>query len=137
MILITISVILYMTISVMVVTNCYILYLPSRSTDVRKSYAKSVSRRTVLTVSLICFIFVTSWLPLGVSKIVLLFGGRVSRWVEIFQVEFLSANIVLNPLIFWVTNRRFRRFFSEIVIVKKKKTSILKSSVSIRNKNAF
>lgn len=91
----------------------------------------------MLTVSLICFIFVTSWLPLGVSKIVLLFGGRVSRWVEIFQVEFLSANIVLNPLIFWVTNRRFRRFFSEIVIVKKKKTSILKSSVSIRNKNAF
>ncbi|KAL5271340.1 hypothetical protein ACHWQZ_G001843 [Mnemiopsis leidyi] len=71
------------------------------------------SGNTVLTISLICFVFVASYTPLIVFIVLRSQRDYIPQWFQIFFTHCLSLNITLNPFIYALTNKRFRRFVAE------------------------
>eukprot|EP00116_Pleurobrachia_bachei_P014576 sb/3474838/ len=68
---------------------------------------------TVLTITLICFVFVASYTPLIVSIVLRNLKISIPGWYDIFFTHSLSLNITFNPLIYAATNKRFRQYMIE------------------------
>ena len=68
----------------------------------------------VLTVTCVCWLFLISWIPYIVKIFCRTYGTNLPIWFFIFQAHFLSLNLVLNPIIYTLTNKSFK------TVVKKK-----------------
>ena len=79
----------------------------------REPPACPTSGNTVLTISLICFVFIASYTPLIVFIALRSQRDVIPQWFQIFFTHCLSLNITLNPFIYALTNKRFRRFVGE------------------------
>ena len=81
--------------------------------------AKHVNKRTgelipcrsaVLTVSCICWVFVASFIPYFICMFV-----SVPLWFNTVAENTLAISIISNPIIYTLTNNRFRCFIKERV----------------------
>ena len=66
--------------------------------------------KTVTTISLICWAFIGSYIPIFVRMILNSLGYRIPIWFLHFQVYCKSIHVILNPFIYVATNARFRRY---------------------------
>ena len=75
------------------------------------------SRRALLTISLVAWTFVLSVTPTN-TRVWLVFLAPTTPqppWFPIMCLEFLFMNSILNPIIYTLTNRTFRRFLTKLV----------------------
>ena len=82
-----------------------------------RTSASQVSGNTVLTIWLICFVFVASYTPLIVFIALRSQRDFIPQWFQIFFTHALSLNITMNPFIYALTNKRFRLFLAERIRV--------------------
>lgn len=66
--------------------------------------------RSVVTVNLICWAFLVSYVPIFALIILKSSEVTVPVWFGLFQVYAKSVHVVLNPFIYVATNRKFRHF---------------------------
>ena len=71
------------------------------------------SGNTALTISLICCVFIASYTPLIVFIALRSQNYAIPGWYHIFFTHSLSLNIIFNPFIYALTNKRFRGFVAE------------------------
>jgi hypothetical protein len=71
--------------------------------------------RTLLTVILICWALLVSYLPVFVLILLKSAGRRVPTWFTLFQIHVRGVHVVVNPCIYVATNARFRGFVSRLV----------------------
>ena len=64
--------------------------------------------RTVVTVTLICWALLVSYLPIIVVIVLKSTGTAIPNWFILFQVYAKGFHVVLNPFIYVATNQRFR-----------------------------
>ena len=70
-------------------------------------------RRMFLTLSAIIWIFLASYTCVIVNLVLGFlhtFETQQAPWFDLMMVYFLSLNVILNPAIYVLTNRRFRKF---------------------------
>ena len=80
-----------------------------RSTRMRSGTGEDDGNmKAVVTVNVVCWLFIFSWSPFVVRILCDATGVPLPVWFFIFQAHFLSLNIVLNPIIYILTNRSFR-----------------------------
>ena len=75
------------------------------------------SRQALFTISLVAWTFVLSVTPAN-TRVWLAFLAPTTPqpiWFEIMCLEFLFMNSILNPVIYTLTNRTFRRFLKKLV----------------------
>ena len=70
-------------------------------------------RRMLLTLSAVVWVFLGSYSCVIVNLVlgfVHTFETQQAPWFDLLMVYFLSINVVLNPVVYVLTNRRFRQF---------------------------
>lgn len=73
----------------------------------------SSMRRMLLTLSAVVWVFLGSYSCVIVNLVlgfVHTFETQQAPWFDLLMVYFLSINVVLNPVVYVLTNRRFRQF---------------------------
>ena len=71
--------------------------------------------RAVITVNIVCWLFLFSWSPYVVRIVCDASSVPLPIWFFIFQAHFLSLNIVFNPIIYTLTNKSFRHAVNQRV----------------------
>jgi hypothetical protein len=66
--------------------------------------------RSIITVNLICWAFLVSYVPIFVMIVLKSSGRTVPIWFGLFQTYAKSVHVVINPFIYVATNTRFRHF---------------------------
>lgn len=113
---------------IIVITNIMIVVITSGSKrTLRKTYKasrhyqktssarppRSTSPNTVITISLVCWLFVVSYTPAILLAGWVGAGHPPPEWLAPFAVTFLTINIAANSLVYGATNRSFRLFVLE------------------------
>ena len=95
------------------------------SATLRLGGASRPRTAAVITISCICWIFVISWVPgsrdphrpITISwvpgLVMIALKVNITSWFYIFQYGILSVNVVLNPVIYTITNKGFREFLTQ------------------------
>ena len=66
--------------------------------------------RSIITVNLICWAFLVSYVPIFIMIVLKSSGQFVPIWFGLFQTYAKSVHVVINPFIYVATNSRFRHF---------------------------
>ena len=66
--------------------------------------------KPVVTVSLICWALLVSYIPIFILIILKTTSTPIPSWFNLFQVYAKGFHVVLNPFIYVATNARFRNF---------------------------
>ncbi|KAL5255567.1 hypothetical protein ACHWQZ_G010964 [Mnemiopsis leidyi] len=66
--------------------------------------------RSIITVNLICWAFLVSYVPIFVMIVLKSTGQYVPLWFGLFQTYAKSVHVIINPFIYVATNSRFRHF---------------------------
>ena len=78
----------------------------------------SAMKRMFLTLSAIVWVFLGSYVCVIVNLVLGFlhtFETQQAPWFDLMMVYFMSLNVIINPVIYVLTNRRFRQFiFSRI-----------------------
>ena len=91
-----------------IVCNVLILRLVFSAPDLTNNNNNS---KAVRTVSLICWIFVASYIPTVVIFALPAVGmSDIPHWVNCMSMYSVSLNLIANPVIYSFTNRRFAMF---------------------------
>ena len=72
----------------------------------------------VLTVTCVCWLFLISWLPWILKIFFRSYGANLPVWYYIFQQHVLTLNVVLNPVIYTLTNQSFKEVVKKRVLGK-------------------
>ena len=75
----------------------------------------------LVTITVICWTFVISWLPFVIKVILTSAMDTVPEWIYVVQIEMLGLNVTLNPVIYTVTNRRFRDYLVKTIFRRRRK----------------
>ena len=77
-------------------------------------HAKPIkSSKAVLTISLICWVYIASVTPIAVVTILKFIVG-VPGWAVVFSQYAIALNVIANPVIYTMTNRRFANFVKSL-----------------------
>ena len=94
---------------IIITTNVNILYIVTKhSRKVGKCF--SANNATAITISSICWGFILSYCPTLIIYCLVFAGAKIPIWFHIFQNYARAINIVVNPLIYSITNACFRRY---------------------------
>ena len=74
-----------------------------------KRRGKTFNTNAIVTVSLICWVFILSWMPYIVRALMAL-SRPLPSWFYIVQYKLNILSLTLNPIIYTFTNRKFRIF---------------------------
>ena len=97
-----------------VVSNVVILYIASKY--VRKAGKRgAISKNAIITVSAVSWVFVISVTPLCLRAMLQVLQVKMPTWFYIMQTESYYLNIACNPIIYTVTNARFKKFITGLV----------------------
>ena len=88
---------------------------------IQSKITKCYPRVALVTITIICWTFVISWLPFVIKVILTSAMDTVPPWIYVFQIEMLGLNVTLNPVIYTLTNRRFRDFLVRTVFRRRTK----------------
>lgn len=98
--------------------NCLIfidLYKANRKMNKYGTIASS--KKAALTISVICWVFISSYLPVIVIMLLDAYSNvAIPLWLDIISQYAISLNVVLNPFIYGVTNKRFWKFVKGLFI---------------------
>ena len=72
----------------------------------------------VLTVTCVCWLFLISWVPWIIKIFFRSYGSNLPVWYSIFQQHVLTLNVVLNPVIYTLTNQSFKEVVKKRVLGK-------------------
>ena len=92
-----------------------------RSNGILVNWFPLIFRVAVVTITIICWTFVISWLPFVIRVILASATDAVPAWLYVVQIEMLGLNVTLNPVIYTVTNRRFRDFLLKTIFRRRTK----------------
>ena len=84
----------------------------------RSGSGEDINMRAVLTVTCVCWLFLISWLPWIVKIFYKSYGAELPAWYFIFQAHVLTLNVILNPVIYTLTNRSFQAVVKKRVLGK-------------------
>ncbi|XP_063686084.1 galanin receptor 2a-like [Bolinopsis microptera] len=74
------------------------------------SPAKTYNKQALITVNAICWIFVLSWVPYIIRAIMATLSIPLPLWFYTMQYNLNIISLTFNPIVYTITNRRFRRF---------------------------
>ncbi|KAL5266576.1 hypothetical protein ACHWQZ_G003825 [Mnemiopsis leidyi] len=74
--------------------------------------ARKYNRQALITVNAICWIFVLSWVPYVVRAILTLISIPLPLWFYTMQYNLNIISLTFNPIVYTITNRKFRRFLA-------------------------
>ena len=95
---------------VIVLSNISILYLASQYSAAHNRPSKNA----VLTTSCVAWVFIISVVPVMVRNVLSLFNIGMPSWYTVMAIQLYSLNIACNPLIYTVTNLRFRNYLKKL-----------------------
>ena len=98
-----------------VVSNVIILYIASKYVSKKAGKKGSISKNAVITVSAVSWVFVISVTPLCLRAMLQVLQVQMPTWFYIMQTETYYLNVACNPIIYTLTNARFKRFIMRIV----------------------
>ena len=92
-----------------IIANISIVYIASKqaATVGRRC---GINEKTIITISSICWGFILSYIPRYIDLCFDVFSIRYPAWFEIFQIYMLSINVIMNPMIYTITNDKFREY---------------------------
>ena len=70
----------------------------------------TVNRSTITLLLCICWAFSLSYTPFFIISLLKLFNIRGPFWLDIVGVYMTSINVIVNPVVYTIKNREFRRF---------------------------
>ena len=102
---------LFLPAIITVIANIVILRLVYASSAIVDSATRERNFKAVKTISLICWVYIVSYIP-SVVLFALPVAGvtNIPRYVNAMNMYILSFNLVANPLIYSFTNKRFALF---------------------------
>ena len=68
------------------------------------------NKTAITTVSAICFIFIISWIPYIIRVTAAITLIKLPSWFHNTQQNFNMLSVTLNPVVYTIIDRRFRRF---------------------------
>ena len=84
------------------------------------SIAKTrMSSRTPITLISVCCLFVITYFPIFVFSVFKSKDYIAPMWFYVFVMEFISFNVAGNPVVYALTNTRFRKVFMEVLCLRK------------------
>ena len=94
---------------ILVSANVIIVYITAKSGG---KAGRSVARNriTVLTVSAICWVFILSYGTIMIDVVFGILNLETPTWFKVLCVYSLSINVIGNPIVYTITNTRFRRY---------------------------
>ena len=107
----------------MIITNIWILVVAAKFAKSRTGEPLP-SKSAVVTVSLICWVYVASYLPIFIRRVM-----DTPPWFIYFSMYALSVSFVANPIIYTATNNRFRCFVKRIIVANWRK--LARNSVAV------
>lgn len=81
----------------------------STTTETNSEYS-----RTILTLTAISTMFVLSYFLIVVKNVMFLLGQGVPDWIVITWPYLLSINVVMNPVIYALMNKKFKKFLKDV-----------------------
>lgn len=94
--------------------NC--IYTAADSERLKRKLARAKERRATLILGLIMAAFILCWLPFFTTYVVQAFiNQEVNKWFFAFVFWLGYCNSALNPIIYTIFNRDFRRAFRKIL----------------------
>ena len=97
----------------LVLINLGILAVLCKATQNNVASGEGFSR-TIISILVVSWVFILSYIPIFIKMALNMSGTPVSYTFQITQQYLLSANVLLNPPIYFIFNRRFRRFVKEL-----------------------
>ena len=79
------------------------------------SQVRKINMSTYLTILTICLVFTISYGPLLVLAIRDQLTQPSPAWMGSLAIELLSLNVLANPVMYTLSNRRFRRYIANLV----------------------
>ena len=83
------------------------------------SHAVSMSSRTPITLISVCCFFVITYFPIFIFSVFKAKDYIAPMWFYVFVMEFISFNVAGNPVVYALTNTRFRKVFMEVLCQRK------------------
>lgn len=102
---------------IIVFANTYILYIVAQNSKYTGGRALP-SRKSIVTIMLICWVFIFSYLPVGTLIGWSTPGSHAPTWLSVLAEYTLSLNLVANPFIYTFTNKRFKRYMKRLFGLK-------------------
>ena len=88
------------------------------------------NKQALVTVSAICWVFVLSWMPYLVRIMTMLLSSKgLPPWFYTLQYNLNILSLTLNPIIYTLTNRKFRKFLNRRGMRFKKRLKTMKTSL--------
>lgn len=107
------EIVLFAPMCIVILTNILILYIVSRTTQDQNN--RNPGRKAVVTISLVCWIFVLSYAPLLPLYFPGVTGGKLPGWYQLIASNTVTINLIVNPIIYTFTNKRFAGFMKGLV----------------------
>jgi len=98
---------------IIIITNIVILYIVGRKTGNQNH--GNPSGKAVLTISLVCWTFVLSYAPLMALYLPGVDGSQLPGWYQVIASNSPSINLIVNPVIYTFTNKRFAKFMKGLM----------------------
>ena len=76
---------------------------------------RTINSSTYLTILVICTVLTVSYVPLFVLAIKDEITNPSPSWLGTLTIELLSLNVLANPVMYTLSNRRFRRYLANLV----------------------
>ena len=100
-----------------IILNMYCLFYACRYKCLRTTTNYRGNMNAILTVNAVCVLFITSWIPYIVRVFLTVSGVVLPPWFFILQYNLNIISLALNPVIYSVINRKFRRFILKRMII--------------------
>jgi len=88
--------------------------------------------RSIITVNLICWAFLASYLPIFILLILKSTNVAVPGWFVLFQVYAKSIHVILNPFIYVATNKRFRDYILDRLRGRVEEEAVVEAGVPLQ-----
>ena len=88
----------------------------SRDRDDRIQGKPKSTRKATVTISLICWIYIISYIPSALLVVLYMMKVQLPRWSYVSTQYALALNVIANPIIYTMTNRRFADFVQKLFV---------------------
>ena len=98
---------------VIIITNIAILCVVAKQARTVEGRS-GINQNTIIIISSICWGFILSYVPFFVILCLEVFNFNYPGWCELLKSYMLSINVIINPIIYTLTNNRFREYLMNI-----------------------
>ena len=111
------NIVIFTTIPIVAIVTPNIAILCEVAASNAKHRGKArLSSRALKTVSYICWLFIISMTVTTVRLTLMALGISVPLWLFVLQAETYYLNVVANPIIYTITNARFKEFMKRMLL---------------------